>query len=111
MEYAGKKAVIIGGTHGMGMAVVKALFIGRANTKGAFFTVQRLAPFFRDGGSIVLTSSVAVEGGTPASLCMNASHDMPECRRIVVLLIITSASNHSTHPPLRRLCPWMCPPH
>jgi NAD(P)-dependent dehydrogenase (short-subunit alcohol dehydrogenase family) len=33
------------------------------NTKGAFFTVQRLAPLIRDGGSIVFTSSVADEGG------------------------------------------------
>jgi len=29
------------------------------NTKGAFFTVQRLAPLVSDGGSIVFTSSVA----------------------------------------------------
>lgn len=33
------------------------------NTKGAFFTVQRLAPLIRDGGSIVFTSSVADVGG------------------------------------------------
>lgn len=33
------------------------------NTKGAFFTVQRLAPLIRDGGSIVFTSSVADTGG------------------------------------------------
>ncbi|WP_169083992.1 SDR family oxidoreductase [Paenibacillus sp. PL91] len=34
------------------------------NTKGAFFTVQRLAPLIRDGGSIVFTSSIADEGGS-----------------------------------------------
>lgn len=33
------------------------------NTKGAFFTVQRLAPLIRAGGAIVFTSSVADEGG------------------------------------------------
>ena len=32
------------------------------NAKGAFFTVQRLSPIIRDGGSIVMTSSVADEG-------------------------------------------------
>lgn len=35
------------------------------NTKGAFFSVQRLAPLVRDGGSIVLTSSIADNGGAP----------------------------------------------
>lgn len=33
------------------------------NTKGAFFTMQRLAPLIREGGAIVVTSSVADEGG------------------------------------------------
>lgn len=33
------------------------------NTKGAFFTVQQLAPLMRDGGAIVMTSSAADEGG------------------------------------------------
>ncbi len=33
------------------------------NTKGAFFTVQQLAPHITDGGAIVFTSSVADEGG------------------------------------------------
>ena len=33
------------------------------NTKGAFFTVQRLSPLLRQGGAIVMTSSVADEGG------------------------------------------------
>ncbi|XYI02415.1 SDR family oxidoreductase [Sorangium sp. So ce1128] len=35
------------------------------NTKGAFFTAQRLAPVIRDGGSIVFTTSIADEGGHP----------------------------------------------
>lgn len=150
--YEGKRAVITGGTHGMGMAVAKSLLAGGAeviltgsnpknvekarqelgdkahvlasdvsrmadidalaayaaerfgvidfvhinagiallepftavtegsydktfgiNTKGAFFTVQRLGPFIRDGGSIVFTSSVADEGGTPGMTVYGAS--------------------------------------
>jgi NAD(P)-dependent dehydrogenase (short-subunit alcohol dehydrogenase family) len=142
-KYAGKKAVVVGGTHGMGLAVVKALLDGGAevlltgrntepvraslptahvvrsdvtsmadihaigglveeklgqvdfvfvfvfvnvgiarlepfsqvteqsydenfnvNTKGPFFTTQRLAPLVRAGGSIVFTTSIADEGGT-----------------------------------------------
>ena len=35
------------------------------NAKGAFFTVQRLLPLIQDGGSIVFTTSVANESGTP----------------------------------------------
>ncbi|MBB6674339.1 SDR family oxidoreductase [Cohnella nanjingensis] len=35
------------------------------NAKGAFFTVQRLAPLVRDGGSIVFTTSVADVMGYP----------------------------------------------
>lgn len=34
------------------------------NTKGAFFTAQRLAPLIRDGGAMVFTSSIADESGT-----------------------------------------------
>ncbi|WP_434048378.1 MULTISPECIES: SDR family oxidoreductase [Sorangium] len=143
-SYAGKKAVVTGGTHGMGLATVKALLDGGAevlltgrnernleaarrelgrgahvvrsdagsladidalranvkdrlgeidllfvnagvsslepfdqvteasydetfavNTKGAFFAMQRLAPLIRDGGSIVVTTSIANEGGYP----------------------------------------------
>jgi NAD(P)-dependent dehydrogenase (short-subunit alcohol dehydrogenase family) len=143
-DYTGKKAVITGGTHGMGLAIAKALLQGGAevlvtgrnpknieeaaaglgpaahvvrsdagslddiellgktveeklgrvdhlfinagtailepfaqvteasfdqqfqvNTKGAFFVAQRLAPLIQDGGSIVFTSSVADQGGTP----------------------------------------------
>ncbi|RSN22396.1 short-chain dehydrogenase [Amycolatopsis sp. WAC 04169] len=145
-NHSDKKAVVAGGTHGMGLAVVKALLDGGAevlltgrneksietvrtelagrsahivrsdatsmadiralggdvedklgridflfvnigharlepfdqvteasydqsfdtNTKGAFFTAQRLAPLIRDGGSIVFTTSIADEGGTDA---------------------------------------------
>lgn len=35
------------------------------NAKSAFFTVQRLAPLMRPGGAIVMTSSVADDGGHP----------------------------------------------
>jgi NAD(P)-dependent dehydrogenase (short-subunit alcohol dehydrogenase family) len=35
------------------------------NTKGAFFTVQRLLPLMEDGGAMVFTGSVADEGGQP----------------------------------------------
>ena len=46
------------------------------NTKGAFFTVQRLAPLFRNGGSIVFTTvadgpasgNLSVYSGTKAAL-------------------------------------------
>ena len=143
MHYVGKKAVVIGGTHGMGLATAKMLVEGGAtalvtglnsnnieaardvlgeraqvvrsdassmndisklgtlvgerlgsidflhinigvaellpfdqvtedsydrqfavNTKGAFFTVQRLVQLIPEGGAIVMTSSVADEGGT-----------------------------------------------
>ncbi|MEU6986589.1 SDR family oxidoreductase [Streptomyces sp. NPDC046324] len=142
-KYAGKKAVISGGTHGMGLAVARALVaegaevvvtgrdeanlaaardalgpgahvvrcdvtdlaeigaLGRAveerlggvdflfvnagyaklepfelvteavydrifavNTKGAYFTVQRLAPLLREGGAVVFTTSIAHHSGT-----------------------------------------------
>ncbi|TQK53438.1 hypothetical protein FB479_11075 [Brevibacillus sp. AG162] len=150
--YTGKKAVVTGGTHGMGLAVAKALLAGGAevivsgrnpknaeeakrelgeraqvvvsdvssmkdvqafgdyvekhfgkidflhvnagtsilepflevteetydrifqvNTKGAFFTVQRLATLIHEGGSIVFTSSVADEGGYPGMSVYSAS--------------------------------------
>lgn len=144
-KYAGKKAVIQGGTHGMGLAVAKALLdegaevvvtgrneknieaaraelrgrsahvvrsdaaslddvralgdtvvdrLGRVdfvfinvgiaelvpfdqvteegydrifdiNTKGAFFTVQRLAPLINEGGAVVFTTSIADDMGYP----------------------------------------------
>lgn len=136
MKYLGKKAVVTGGTHGMGRAVVDKLVDGGAevlltgrstekaegikahaiasdaanfdditaleretqerlggidllfinvgyatlleipdvteddydrtfdvNTKGAFFTAQKLAPLIKDGGSIVFTTSIAQTGG------------------------------------------------
>jgi NAD(P)-dependent dehydrogenase (short-subunit alcohol dehydrogenase family) len=151
-SYAGRKAVITGGTHGMGLATARALVDGGAevlltgrggetlegarrvlgsrahvvasnaasladiealgervaatlgtidllhvnagiarlapfadvterafdemfavNTKGAFFTVQRLEPAIRDGGAIVFTSSVADEGGSPGMSVYSAS--------------------------------------
>ena len=43
------------------------------NTRGAFFTVQRLAPLVRDGGSFVLTSSVADQGGNVGMSVYSAS--------------------------------------
>jgi NAD(P)-dependent dehydrogenase (short-subunit alcohol dehydrogenase family) len=139
VKYLGKKAVVTGGTHGMGMATVRALLdegaevlltgrdvtplqgtlpgkahllssdaanlsdVGQlaavaaetlgeldlvfvnvgfstltpyeeatpelydrtfdVNTKGAFFTAQRLAPLVKPGGSFVFTTSVAAEAG------------------------------------------------
>lgn len=151
-KYKGKKAVIIGGTHGMGLAVAQALVAGGAevlitgrtertiheaqralggsahvvrsditdmdeiarlgaevgeklgkidflhmnagiselepydqvteasfdrqfniNTKGAFFTTQRLIPLIKDGGSIVFTSSVADDSGTPGMVVYSAT--------------------------------------
>lgn len=38
--------------------------IFNTNTKGAFFTVQRLAPLVRNGGAIVVTTSIANQGGS-----------------------------------------------
>ena len=152
MRYEGKKAVIIGGTHGMGLATAKQLVDGGAsvlitgrnplniesaqetlggrvqaicsdasdmsdvtllsaivgqrlgridflhvnvgiaelepfdevteasydrqfavNTKGAFFTVQRLSPIIGDGGSIVMTSSVTDEGAEPGMSVYSAT--------------------------------------
>lgn len=43
------------------------------NTRGAFFTVQRLAPLLADGGAIVFTSSVADTGGAPGMIVYSAS--------------------------------------
>ncbi|NGY58716.1 SDR family oxidoreductase [Lentzea sp. NEAU-D13] len=135
-NYLGKKAVVTGGTHGMGRAVVDKLIEGGAevlltgrttekaegvkahaiasdaasltdianlktevaqrlqtidllfinvghatlreiqdvteedyghtfdvNTKGAFFTAQKLAPLINEGGSIIFTTSIAQTGG------------------------------------------------
>lgn len=152
IRFAGKKAVVTGGTHGIGLATVRALLNGGAeviltgnnkqnieaarqelgtkaevvrsdasnladidalamlvrerfgqvdfvhinagiarlepfdqvteasydqtfdiNTKGAFFTVQRLAPLVKEGGSFVFTSSIADEGGTAGMSVYSAS--------------------------------------
>jgi NAD(P)-dependent dehydrogenase (short-subunit alcohol dehydrogenase family) len=43
------------------------------NTKGAFFAVQRLAPLLRSGGSIVFTSSIADDGGSPGMIAYSGS--------------------------------------
>lgn len=43
------------------------------NVKGQFFTVQKALPLFKDGGSIVLTSSVANVMGLPAFTVYAAS--------------------------------------
>jgi NAD(P)-dependent dehydrogenase (short-subunit alcohol dehydrogenase family) len=151
-NYQGKKAIVIGGTHGMGLATVRRLVEGGAevlltgrnesniarireefgprvhalrsdiadlneiavlgaaagqtlgaidllhinagvselepfdqvseasydrqfavNTKGAFFTVQRLAPLIEDGGSIVFTTSVTTVMGYPQMATYSAS--------------------------------------
>lgn len=151
-RFQGKKAVIVGGTHGMGLAVAQALIAGGAevlitgrneknlaearqvlggsvhavrsdiasmsdiavlgaevgqklgeidflhvnagiselepfdqvteasfdrqfdiNTKGAFFTTQRLIPLIREGGAIVFTSSVAEDSGTPGMAVYSAT--------------------------------------
>jgi NAD(P)-dependent dehydrogenase (short-subunit alcohol dehydrogenase family) len=43
------------------------------NTKGAFFAVQKLVPAVRTGGSIVFTSSIADDGGTPGMIAYSGS--------------------------------------
>jgi NAD(P)-dependent dehydrogenase (short-subunit alcohol dehydrogenase family) len=43
------------------------------NTKGAFFTVQKLAPHIREGGSIVFNTSVVNVKGFPAMSAYSAS--------------------------------------
>jgi NAD(P)-dependent dehydrogenase (short-subunit alcohol dehydrogenase family) len=43
------------------------------NVRGAFFTAQRLVPLMRDGGTIVLTSSIAGSNGGPGHATYNAS--------------------------------------
>jgi NAD(P)-dependent dehydrogenase (short-subunit alcohol dehydrogenase family) len=43
------------------------------NVRGALFTVQKALPLLNDGGSIILTSSVAGSKGTPASSVYGAS--------------------------------------
>lgn len=151
-RYQGKKAVVIGGTHGMGLAVAQALVEGGAevlitgrnekniagarqalggsvhavrsdiastgdiaalnaeveqklgkidflhvnagvselepfdqvteasydrqfniNTRGAFFTTQRLVPLIKEGGAIVFTSSIAEDSGIAGMAVYSAS--------------------------------------
>lgn len=43
------------------------------NAKGVFFTIQRLSPLMRDGGAIVITSSVADEGAEPGMSVYSAT--------------------------------------
>jgi NAD(P)-dependent dehydrogenase (short-subunit alcohol dehydrogenase family) len=43
------------------------------NTKGAFFTTQRLIPLIKDGGAIVFTSSIAEDSGTAGMAVYSAS--------------------------------------
>jgi NAD(P)-dependent dehydrogenase (short-subunit alcohol dehydrogenase family) len=43
------------------------------NVKGLFFTVQKALPLFKDGGSIILNSSVANEMGVPGFTVYSAS--------------------------------------
>ena len=47
--------------------------IFRINVKGALFTVQKALPLLNDGGSIILTGSVASVKGTPAFTVYGAS--------------------------------------
>ncbi|MEV7908409.1 SDR family oxidoreductase [Streptomyces anulatus] len=47
--------------------------IFNVNAKGAFFTTQRLAPLVRDGGSFVLTTSIANDSGSPGMSVYSAS--------------------------------------
>jgi len=43
------------------------------NTKGPFFTVQRLAPLISEGGSVILNTSIANQTGWPALSVYSAS--------------------------------------
>ncbi|GHS84721.1 oxidoreductase [Actinomycetota bacterium] len=43
------------------------------NFRGTFFTTQRLVPLMRDGGAIVLTSSIAGHNGGPGHAVYNAT--------------------------------------
>jgi NAD(P)-dependent dehydrogenase (short-subunit alcohol dehydrogenase family) len=47
--------------------------IFNVNVRGAFFTVQKVLPIIGSGGSIILTTSVAGELGTPASSVYSAT--------------------------------------
>jgi NAD(P)-dependent dehydrogenase (short-subunit alcohol dehydrogenase family) len=43
------------------------------NARGVLFTVQKALPLLRDGGSIIVTSSIAAEVGFPAHSCYSAT--------------------------------------
>lgn len=47
--------------------------IQNVNTKGAFFTVQRLVPHLRSGGSVVFNTSIVDEKGLPSTSAYSAS--------------------------------------
>jgi NAD(P)-dependent dehydrogenase (short-subunit alcohol dehydrogenase family) len=54
------------------------------NVKGALFTVQKTLPLLNDGGSIILTGSVASAKGTPAFWVYGATrprYEVAECFR------------------------------
>lgn len=48
-------------------------WVADLNFRGTFFTVQRLVPLMRDGGSIVLTASIAAHNGGPGHAVYNAT--------------------------------------
>ncbi|RLM00046.1 hypothetical protein CFD26_108362 [Aspergillus turcosus] len=85
MPYTNKSALIIGGSHGIGLSTAH-LFINAGytalepfadvseasfrrtfdtNVFGAFFVAQKLATMVRPGGAIVFTTSVANQMGIP----------------------------------------------
>lgn len=43
------------------------------NVKGVIFTVQKALPLLRDGGSVILTSSIGADMGVPAKSVYNAT--------------------------------------
>jgi NAD(P)-dependent dehydrogenase (short-subunit alcohol dehydrogenase family) len=74
------------------------------NTKGAFFTVQRLAPLIRDGGSIVLTTvandtifpglsaySASKEGVTAFAQVLAADAFEEDCRKAAIVVTTREA--------------------
>lgn len=47
--------------------------VANLNFRGTFFTVRALVPLMRDGGSIVLTASIAAHNGGPGHAVYNAT--------------------------------------